>query len=726
MSIITIRCRLAANEDTRRQLWQLMTEKNTPLINELLHLVSLHPEFEAWQQKGTLSKEAVKQICKTLKQNPRFAGQPGRFYTSAEEIVYQTYEAWLASHREKQALLDKKKQWLEIIKRDLEFAEICDVSLEAMQAKSNEILNLVSASSSTTAPSKQPRKTQRGKRSKKTKQSQEVAFARDKLFVLLSEAEDPLSYRTIVHLLKHNCQVGEQEETLEKLAEAVTRKSKEIQRLENQLKARTPRGRATTEQEIEGRIAQAIDLPEHPSFISSFYFSLALLCSPLTSLENTQFIFACLLKSACSFKEDTVYPEFLDWEENFAAKHINLVRGFKSLPYPILYSSQDVTTWSRNERGRISLSFNGLARNHLFEVQCDRRQLPLFELFLEDWKTLHAKENDGQYSGSFLLLREARLLWQEPKLKLKPKKKKIGLLTRSQSECLDDGLSQKNDIHGTVPWNRLRLELHCTVDTQRLTIQGTEKFRQEELASRSKELERRSTRSNFEQNPEKSMYREQVKQTTLHNSKHFRRSQKPLYQGDPDKVLGVSFNLAAPATVAVVQGSTNETLMFCSSRQLLGENYRLLNRQRQEQSTHDQQRSKHQRKDKFEQPSESELGLYIDRLFAKKIIAIAKRYQVGSIVIPALKGLRERIQSEVEARAECKIPGSREAQNLYAKQYRKQIHKWSYSRLAQNIQSQAAKVGIPVEIENQPLQGSPQQKARDLAIAAYHARKISS
>jgi hypothetical protein len=36
MSQITIQCRLVVSETTRQRLWQLMAEKNTPLINELL------------------------------------------------------------------------------------------------------------------------------------------------------------------------------------------------------------------------------------------------------------------------------------------------------------------------------------------------------------------------------------------------------------------------------------------------------------------------------------------------------------------------------------------------------------------------------------------------------------------------------------------------------------------------------------------------------------------
>ena len=52
MSQITIQCRLVASESSRQKLWELMAELNTPLINELLHRVNQHPEFETWRQKG--------------------------------------------------------------------------------------------------------------------------------------------------------------------------------------------------------------------------------------------------------------------------------------------------------------------------------------------------------------------------------------------------------------------------------------------------------------------------------------------------------------------------------------------------------------------------------------------------------------------------------------------------------------------------------------------------
>ena len=54
------------------------------------------------------------------------------------------------------------------------------------------------------------------------------------------------------------------------------------------------------------------------------------------------------------------------------------------------------------------------------------------------------------------------------------------------------------------------------------------------------------------------------------------------------------------------------------------------------------------------------------------------------------------------------------------------IHRWSYNRLLTAISTQAEKTGLAIETIAQPLQGTPQQKAKDVAIAAYHFRQVSS
>jgi predicted Zn-dependent protease len=110
-------------------------------------------------------------------------------------------------------------------------------------------------------------------------------------------------------------------------------------------------------------------------------------------------------------------------------------------------------------------------------------------------------------------------------------------------------------------------------------------------------------------------------------------------------------------------------------------------------------------------------------LIADAIVAIAQEYRVSSLVLPNLGDIREVIQSEVQTKAEQKILGSVESQRQYALQYRASVHRWSYARLGQCIQNKAAQVGIVVETGKQPLTGTPQEKAKNLAIAAYQSRK---
>ena len=83
MSVKTIECRIVAKPESLKYLWELMTQKNTPLINELLAQVPNHPDFEEWLQQGNLPQKAIKELCAPLKKQEPFVNQPGRFYTSA-------------------------------------------------------------------------------------------------------------------------------------------------------------------------------------------------------------------------------------------------------------------------------------------------------------------------------------------------------------------------------------------------------------------------------------------------------------------------------------------------------------------------------------------------------------------------------------------------------------------------------------------------------------------
>src|SRR5690348_4934545 len=116
MSVITIQCRLVADEDSLRSLWELMAQKNTPLINELLEHLGEHPDFNTWVKAGKLPTGIIKTLCNSLKTEERFAGQPGRFYTSATALVDYIYKSWLALQQRLQRRIEGKERWLGVLK----------------------------------------------------------------------------------------------------------------------------------------------------------------------------------------------------------------------------------------------------------------------------------------------------------------------------------------------------------------------------------------------------------------------------------------------------------------------------------------------------------------------------------------------------------------------------------------------------------------------------------
>ena len=92
MSQITIQCRLVASEPTRKLLWELMAEKNTPLINEILWRINNHKDFEQWQSEGKIPSTLVADLCKSLKVDSLYSGQPSRFYLSVTMLVNYIYK----------------------------------------------------------------------------------------------------------------------------------------------------------------------------------------------------------------------------------------------------------------------------------------------------------------------------------------------------------------------------------------------------------------------------------------------------------------------------------------------------------------------------------------------------------------------------------------------------------------------------------------------------------
>ena len=283
--------------------------------------------------------------------------------------------------------------------------------------------------------------------------------------------------------------------------------------------------------------------------------------------------------------------EFKSWQNILLTKP-------KSIPFPISYETNENLTWSKNEKGRLCVKFSGLGDQTL-QIYCDQRQLKWFQRFYEDQETKRASKN--QHSSSLFTLRSARILWQEGTAK-------------------------------GQPWQINYLTLQCTVDTRLWTAEGTEQVKQEKSDEITKILTNMEEKGDLSQTQEAFIKRKRTTLDRLNNS--YPRPSKLLYQGQSHLLLGVAFGLEKPATIAIVDCRTGKAITYRSIKQLLGENYKLLNRHRKQKQMQSHQRHKNQKKFAPNQLTNSELGQYLDRLLAKVIVDIAQNYRVGSIVLP--------------------------------------------------------------------------------------------
>ncbi|MEH2282025.1 MAG: type V CRISPR-associated protein Cas12k [Nostoc sp.] len=635
MSQITIQCRLVASESSRHQLWKLMAEINTPLINELLHQVNQHPEFETWRQKGKHPTSVVKELCQPLRTDPRFIGQPGRFYASAIALVNYIYKSWFALMKRSQFQLEGKIRWLEMLNSDVELVKSSGVSLDSLRIKAAEILTKLVILDNADTQSTNGKK---AKKPKKAQNSDSNSLSKN-LFESYFKTENNLTRCAISYLLKNGCKISEKEEDSKKFAQRRRKVEIQIERLREQLETRIPKGRDLTDTKW--------------------------LATLFTATHNVP----------------TNEAEAKSWQDS-------LLRQSSKVPFPVAYETNEDMTWFKNQFGRICVKLSGLSE-HTFQVYCDSRQLHWFQRFLEDQQI--KKNSKNQHSSSLFTLRSGRIAWQE-----------------------EEG---KGD-----PWKANHLTLYCSVDTRLWTTEGTNQVREEKAEEITKTITNTKAKGNLNEKQQAHIKRKNSTLDRINNP--FPRPTKPLYKGQSYILVGVSLGLEKPATLAIVDGTTGKVLTYRSIRQLLGDNYKLLNRQRQQKHSLSHQSQVAQTLAAPNQFGESELGEYIDRLIAQEIVAIAQTYKAGSIVLPKLGDMREQVQSEVQAKAEQKSDLI-EVQKKYAKQYRVSVHQWSYGRLIANIHSSAAKAGIVVEEAKQSVRGSPQEKAKELAIAAYYSRKIN-
>jgi hypothetical protein len=614
-----------------------MAEKYTPLINTLLKQVAQDEHFEEWCHSGTISVAIVKQFCEKLKEDSQFAGQPGRFYSSAIALVHRIYKSWLTLRKRLRNKIAGQTRWLAMLKSDDELTEASGSDLEALKAQAEAILAQMQSQALPSSQSK-PKKSRNQKQLTQTLEPKKDNIPHE-LFRLHDAVDDVLTRCAIAYLLKNGSKVPEKPEDAKKFANRRRKTEIRLERLMHTLqRTRLPKGRA---------------LSWH---------------NWLEALEQS---------AKCVPQDET---EAADWQAS-------LLTEAAILPFPVNYETNEDLRWFLSQKGRLCVSFSGLGE-HTFEVYCDQRQLHWFKRFLEDQQAKKASQN--QLSTSLFTLRAGRLAWHAGK---------------NQGD----------------PWNVHRLSLACAVETRLWTTEGTDQVRQEKASTYAKVIAGTKAKGNLNEKQEAFIQKREKTLALLNHA--YPRPSRPLYQGQPSLLAGISYGLDKPATLAIVDLQTGKAITYRSIRQLLGENYRLLNRSRLRQQQNAHRRHNNQSRNASNQFGESNLGEYIDRLIAGAIVAIAQQYQVSSIVLPDVGDLREIIQSEVQARAEQKILGSVEQQRQYALRYRSSVHRWSYARLSQAIQSQATQIGIAIETAKQPFTGTPQEKAKGLAIAAYQARK---
>ena len=659
MAIITVQCRLQAEEKTLKYLWELGTIQNTVFVSEILEQIATHPQMQSWLNDGYIPSTALDKIADELKKQDRYKDMAARPTTSATTLVKEIYKSWFAVQAQKRRRLWGKKRWLSIIRSESELLEATNLSLCELQSEAERILKR--------EQKKQEKQAQDDSKSEKAQDLFPYFMdIYDKVTKNYEQEKKPhlkkkklIQQCAVIYLLKNQLEFANEPEDTEKYQLYKRRKEIEVEKLQKQLKARLPKGRSLEENEYLEALKQAEGL----------------------ITENSEM-------------------------ELLQAK---LLRSEKPISLPISYYTNTDVHWSKSKQGRICVAFNGMSA-YSFEVFCNKRQLHWFERFYEDFK-LH-KQNRDLFPGGLITLRSASLIWKESKEK--------------------KGQSVK-------PWLKNKLYLHCSADTTLWTQEGTEKIRQQKIAKTQQRIDKWQGQKSLTKNQQLKLKANQTSLSRLRTFDGFSRSINNSVTQDSSIIMGVSIGLQEPITVAVVNVVNGEILCTSNTRQLLSKpikqkskrskkakkhtQYELFLRRRRQQNENDTKRQVAQAKFADNSFGESKLGKYVDRLIAKAVVEIAVRYRASSIVLPDLKNVREILDSEIQARAEAKIPGCIKAQKQYAKNYRKNIHRWSYARLCDAIKSKAAQKGISIELAHQTSIGSSAIQAKDLLLSAYHNRQ---
>lgn len=525
MAIKTIRSLLCATEESREYLWHLFITY-TLLINQLLARLPKEAEFATWQTKGCVPRRAIVAACnEILKNEESLKGLPTRFYTSATLSVSYAFASIFAIQSKLRAKLEGKKRWLIVAEKDLEFAQTTDFSAEAIREVAAQILGQAEAE----------------------RQANQGSSIMNILFRRWDEIDDPLKLRAIAHLLRNDCKVNCEDEDPEKLALRLLKKRIQIERLQEQLNSQLPIGRDPIGERMNKYIEEAILLPKDSD-----------------SIENST-------------------KGFEAWEDALLERVANLSTQLETLPYPLLFASNDDLRWfweteaeskslqstiptikalgsntspnpsskrirtrrrKKKLKKRICVSFKGKGLSQIrLRIYCDRRQLPIFRQLIEESEANKARKQEEQFSLALYPLRSATLLWvKDPKL----------------------STEQNHD----KPWNTHRLCLHIAVDSRLLTAEGTEQVRQEKIELMNKFLkgltetdeaqemndEEKEALLEVQRNRRKVAKKNQTTLARLKNNSPPPRPSHIVYKGNSEIAVKVAFSREHIVGVAVSDG----------------------------------------------------------------------------------------------------------------------------------------------------------------------------
>lgn len=155
-------------------------------------------------------------------------------------------------------------------------------------------------------------------------------------------------------------------------------------------------------------------------------------------------------------------------------------------------------------------------------------------------------------------------------------------------------------------------------------MEGTQLVKVQKAAGTAATLQSRRAKEVLSKNQQADIRR--LESTLKRLEVPYSRPSRMLYKGKANILVGISMGLDQPATVAVVNVLTQEVLACRSTKQLLGDRHKLLNRARTERAKIAHQGHRQRLKGGKRINSESQLGVYVDRLLAKAIVEVAQQY----------------------------------------------------------------------------------------------------